>query len=197
MFSSAAIGSQPVPGEQPPAYAGPVVPWCWPVGARVLLAVLVIVAAVGLAIAGRDVGATSARMATPPEFVLDVNHAPLRALAALPHLGPTLARRLDEARTERPFSSLEEVRNRVRGIGPVTLARISPHLRIGTLPASAVRSEKLASAGPDRPGEVQRAPRRRGTRARKPASRPRQPGLVVQAQEVDIRRDFPTVADRE
>jgi hypothetical protein len=163
----------------------------------VLLAVLVIVTALGLAIAGRDTGAPSARMARPPELVLDVNHAPLRALAALPHLGPTLARRLDEARTERPFSSLEEVRNRVRGIGPVTLARISRHLRIETPPASAVRSEKLASARPDRPGGPQRAPRRRVTRARKPASTPRQPGLDVQAQEQDSRRDFTTVADRE
>jgi hypothetical protein len=162
----------------------------------VLLACLVIVAGLGLAIAGRDVRATSEPVAGVPDLVLDVNSAPLRALVALPHLGPTLARRLDEARAERPFSSLDEIRARVRGVGPVTLARIAPHLRIGNEPVTQVSPGTLASARSDRPGQPPRAPRRRVARARRPGSTTRQPQLVAEAQGADTRPDF-TVAGRE
>jgi competence protein ComEA len=196
MSSSAGFDSQLVPRDLPPSSALSVVPWSWPAGARVLLAGLVLAAGMGLAVAGWEDRATSEKVAEPPEFVLDVNHAPLRALTALPHLGPTLASRLVEARAEGRFSSLEDVRVRVRGIGPITLARIAPHLRIGTEPASPVRSETLARTLTDRPAESPRARRRNVTRARKRISTPRQPGLVGQAQGVDTRPDF-TVADRE
>jgi hypothetical protein len=154
------------------------------------------VAGLGLILAGRDVRAPSAPVAVVPDLVLDVNSAPLRALAALPHLGPTLARRLDEARAERPFSSLDEIKARVRGIGPVTLARIAPHLRIENQPVSRVSPGNLAIARSDRPVETPRAPRRRVARARRPGSTPRQPGLVAQAGGADTRPDL-TVAGRE
>ena len=198
MSSSAGMRSQPVPRDPPPSGARPVVPWCWPRGARLLLAGLVMVAGLGLTLAGRDVGATSGPAAVVPDLVLDVNRAPLRALAALPHLGPTLARRLDEARAERPFGSLEEIRARVRGVGPVTLARIAPHLRIEDPPVSGVSPGNLALAlaRSDRPVETPRAPRRKVARARRPGSTPRQPRLVAQAGGADTRPDF-TVAGRE
>jgi competence protein ComEA len=167
-----------------------------PAGARALLAGLVLAAGMGLAIAGWDDRATSKKVAEPPEFVLEVNHAPRRALAALPHLGPTLANRLVEARAERPFASLEEVRARVRGIGPVTLARIAPHLRIEDEPGPKARSQDLASARSDRPSELPRASRRKVTRARRPASTPSQPRLLAGAQGADTQPPF-TVADRE
>jgi competence protein ComEA len=162
----------------------------------VLLACLVLVAGLSLALAGRAVRATSEPVAKVPDLVLDVNGAPLRALAALPHLGPTLARRLHEARTERPFSSLDEIRARVRGVGPVTLARIAPHLQIGNKPVTQVSPGTLAGARSDRSDQPPRAPRRRVARARRPTSTPRQPRLVAQAQGADTRADFP-VADRE
>src|SRR5262249_53442055 len=136
MSSSAGILSQPVPRDSPPASARSVVPWSWPGGARVLLAGLVIVAGLGLEIAGRDVPSRWEPMAEPPELVLDPNTAPLRALAGLPHVGPALAQRLVEARTERPFSSLDDLQGRVRGVGPVTLARLEPYLRIGIGPGA-------------------------------------------------------------
>jgi hypothetical protein len=153
------------------------------------------VAGLGLTRAGWDVRATSTPDAGIPDLILDVNSAPLRALAALPHLGPTLARRLDEARAERPFGSLEEIRARVRGVGPVILARIAPHLRIENQPGSGVSPANLALARSDRPVETPRAPRRRVARARRPGSTPRQPRLVAQAQGMDARPDF-TVVDR-
>ena len=68
--------------------------------------------------------------------MLDPNTASPQALEALPHLGPTLARRIAEARADGPFRSLDDVRARVRGIGPVTLARIAPHLQIAPPPES-------------------------------------------------------------
>ncbi|MCG6954768.1 MAG: helix-hairpin-helix domain-containing protein [Gemmatimonadetes bacterium] len=54
---------------------------------------------------------------------VDVNRADEAALQTLPGVGPALARRIVEARSERPFSSLEELA-RVRGIGPATVARL-------------------------------------------------------------------------
>jgi competence protein ComEA len=179
MSSSAGLGSQLVSKDPPPAGADSVIPWSWPAGARALLAGVVIVAALGLAIAGRNVRATSAPPEPFPELVLDVNTAPLRALAALPHLGPTLALRLDEARAERPFQSMNDVRDRVRGIGPVTLARIAPHLRIE--PEHPVGPVHLAGSPSDRPGLA----RRKKTRASRRASASRATELVAQAQKRD------------
>ena len=64
-----------------------------------------------------------------PHLALDVNTAPPQVLTALPHVGRALASRLVEARNERPFASLEDIGDRVRGVGPVTLARLAPYLR--------------------------------------------------------------------
>src|SRR5579871_6423590 len=180
MSSGAGLSSQPVPKDPPRACARPIVPWCWPRGARLLLAGLVIVAGLGLALAGRGDPSEGEQMARPPELILDPNKAPLKALAALPHIGPALAQRLVEARALRPFSSLEDLQARVRGVGPVTLARLETYLRIDTELSPGNR----ADARSDRPGEPPPAPRRKLARARRPGSTPRQP-----------RPDF-TVADR-
>ena len=161
-----------------------------------LLAGLVIVAGLGLEIAGQGVCSKRESMAGPPELVLDANTAPVRALVALPHVGPALAKRLVEARAGRPFSSLDDLRERVRGVGPVTLARLEPYLRIGTQPATEVSPGNRAGARSDRPGETPRAPRRKVARARRPGSTSRQTRLVAQAQGGDTLPDF-TVADRD
>lgn len=55
---------------------------------------------------------------------VDLNRAGEAELLTLPGVGPALARRIIEARAERPFASPDEL-IRVRGIGPATLARIS------------------------------------------------------------------------
>jgi hypothetical protein len=112
-----------------------------------------------------------------PELVLDPNTAPVRVLATLPHFGPTLANRLVEARSEGPFHSLEEVSDRVRGLGPVTLAGIAPYLRIE--PESGPERGKIVPNRGDRTIEIPRAPRRKSTRGRKPAATPRQPRLAA------------------
>ena len=63
------------------------------------------------------------------EFVVDVNRADWPELAQLPGIGETLAKRIVEVRTTRgPFRDHEEVRLRVRGIGPKKLQQIKPYL---------------------------------------------------------------------
>ena len=83
-----------------------------------------------------------------PVLLVDPNTAPASVLEALPHVGPSLARRLIEQREIRPFESIEELRLRVRGLGPATMARLAPHLRIKSEreDAAANRDSTLVSA---------------------------------------------------
>ncbi len=60
-------------------------------------------------------------------FIIDPNTAARDELMRLPGIGETLANRIIEAR---PFARVDELA-RVPDIGPKTLARIRPHLRIG------------------------------------------------------------------
>src|SRR5438046_1011919 len=115
---STAASPSPVRSDPPLTQGRPRVSWSWPSGARVLLTALAIIAVTGLWAASRDVPSATEPMAAGPELVLDANTAPAQVLAALPHFGPTLANRLVEARSEGPFRSLEEVKERVRGLGP-------------------------------------------------------------------------------
>jgi competence protein ComEA len=119
--------------DSPPLRRAARLPWSWPEGARVLLAVVAISAAIGLMAGRRDrPRPTSAKpVLEASELKLDPNTATAEALTALPHIGPTLARRIVEARSDGPFRSPEDIRARVRGIGPATLAQIQPYLRIG------------------------------------------------------------------
>ncbi|MEX1361822.1 MAG: helix-hairpin-helix domain-containing protein [Nannocystaceae bacterium] len=55
-----------------------------------------------------------------------LNRASEQELTSLPRVGPVLARRIVESR---PFASVDELL-RVRGIGPVTLERLRPRVRI-------------------------------------------------------------------
>src|SRR5262249_27919266 len=130
-----------------------------------------IVSGLGLAVASRDVGSSSGPFLAVPELVLDPNVAPPQVLAVLPHLGPTLVSRLVAARTERPFSSLGDLRDRVPGIGPIYLGRIAPHLRIKS--TSGPRLANLADHPGDRPGGKARASRRKSTRIARRTSPPR------------------------
>src|SRR5262245_34923391 len=128
MFSCERVASDLSPLDTSPRRRR-VVRWILPEGARVLLAGLVTLAALGLALSSRARCPGSDSALRAPDLVLEPNTAPLRALEVLPHVGSGLANRLVEARIERPFTSLQDLRDRVRGMGDITLARIAPHLR--------------------------------------------------------------------
>jgi Helix-hairpin-helix motif len=127
-----------------------------------LLAGLAISAAIGLAVAGRERPRRTEAGPQDSELVLDPNTATPEALSALPHLGPTLAHRIADARADGPFRSLEDVRARVRGIGPATLAQIAPYLRIDTQPMSrpVLETESIAIADAGAAAPVRRSSRK-------------------------------------
>lgn len=68
---------------------------------------------------------------TAPPAVLDPNTATRDELEALPGIGPTLALRIVEGRSLRPYRRVDDLR-RVRGIGERTLARLRERLRVGS-----------------------------------------------------------------
>ena len=61
------------------------------------------------------------RLAVP----IDVNHASLDELRSLPRIGPVLAQRIVDGR---PYESADDL-ERVRGIGPKTIANLRARLR--------------------------------------------------------------------
>jgi competence ComEA-like helix-hairpin-helix protein len=66
-----------------------------------------------------------------PNQPLDLNRADEVQLDRLPGVGPALAGRIVAHRADHgPFRSLESL-GAVRGIGPATLARIRPYLKVG------------------------------------------------------------------
>lgn len=67
----------------------------------------------------RSAGVRSRRPAAP----VDVNHADEQTLQTLPGVGPALARRIVEARKQKPFTSVNDL-TRVSGIGPATVKRL-------------------------------------------------------------------------
>jgi hypothetical protein len=107
--------------------------WPWPLGVRCLIVLLVLAGALGLRLYGKLTGAAPQRSyRVAPILLVDANTAPAGVLESLPHVGPALVRRIIEQRTIRPFDSIADLRQRVRGLGPATLALLSGHLRIGT-----------------------------------------------------------------
>ncbi len=63
-------------------------------------------------------------------FTIDLNLSPVDSLELVPGIGVVLAGRIDDARLARPFDSVGDV-TRVRGIGPATLEKIRPYLKVG------------------------------------------------------------------
>lgn len=107
--------------------------------------------------------ARRASLPLAPGERIDPNRAPPEELDRLPGVGPATARRIEEARSERPFRWVEELM-RVRGVGPATLARMRPHLALPPRPAGVdARPEAPPSGavrerdGPSRPIDVNRA----------------------------------------
>src|SRR5271166_4011956 len=123
-----------------------VVSWTWPARARVLLAFVVLISGVALRVASDTLSTGLQRTCrVVPVLVVDPNTAPSSVLEALPHVGPSLVKQLIEQREIRPFGSTEDLRRRVRGLGPVTMARLAPHLRIKASSESSPDSDVLKS----------------------------------------------------
>jgi competence protein ComEA len=69
------------------------------------------------------------RRANTAPRVVDINTADLATLMTLPGIGATKARAIMEERARRRFRSTNDLL-RVWGIGPATLRRLSPHVRV-------------------------------------------------------------------
>ena len=121
--------------------------WPWPVHTRLLLAVFVLIAGVGLRVGVHSAGCdarTASRLV--PVLVIDPNTAPASVLEALPHVGPSLVQKLIEQREVRPFVSTDDLRRRVRGLGPATMARLAPYLKIRPTREHSVATEDAVAS---------------------------------------------------
>jgi competence protein ComEA len=107
--------------------------WSYPAGPRLMLAFVIFLSALAIRLTISLQGFDSASaLFRAPDLVIDPNTAPAGVLEALPHLGPGLVARLIAEREVRPFRSAADLRRRVRGLGPATLAGLAPHLRFET-----------------------------------------------------------------
>lgn len=76
----------------------------------------------------RPKGAEASRDSSAPRGPVDIDTADSIALAALPGVGPSLARRIIEDRGARgPFGGVEAL-DQVPGVGPRLLERLAPHV---------------------------------------------------------------------
>lgn len=71
---------------------------------------------------------------TPVPDFIDINRAGASELSLLPGVGPSLAQAIVADRTERgPFATIADI-DRVRGVGPATLTRISAFISAPAYP---------------------------------------------------------------
>jgi competence protein ComEA len=77
---------------------------------------------------GNGFGTRPIERASAP--ITDLNHADRAELEQVPGIGPTLAKEIENHRRAKgPFKSVDELRQ-VKGIGPVTLDKVRPFLRV-------------------------------------------------------------------
>jgi competence protein ComEA len=67
----------------------------------------------------------TAKKLQPGDPPIDVNAAPAEELQRLPGVGPVIAQNIITARTDKPFTSANDL-DRVKGIGPKTLDKLRP-----------------------------------------------------------------------
>lgn len=67
--------------------------------------------------------------AAEPKLLVNINRAKANELTELPGIGPALADRIIEYRKHRRFEEPAHLL-RVQGIGPATMERIGPHIRV-------------------------------------------------------------------
>jgi competence protein ComEA len=81
--------------------------------------------------------------ANAPAGPIDVNHATAEALQTLPGVGPKLSQRIIDERAKKPFATVDELR-RVSGIGPKTLEKLRPLVKVGgAAPAVVSTGERI------------------------------------------------------
>jgi hypothetical protein len=85
-------------------------------------------------------------------YLLDINAAPRDELLVLPGIGPTLAQRIIDRRRQRGFTDLRDLET-VHGIGPKTVARLTPYLRFPQPPCPDVVNRFSAFGGPGSPAD--------------------------------------------
>ena len=73
-------------------------------------------------------GSPAGRKVTPAEKV-DLNRATAEQLRKLPNIGPTLATRILDARRDKPFRAVDDLR-RVKGVGAKTLEKLRPFVEV-------------------------------------------------------------------
>src|SRR3954470_20559524 len=102
--------------------------FAWPRSAQAAAALLITISLLSLAGFAWRPG-RPASLSTAPAL-LDLNSATRADLVLLPGVGEQMAQRIESYREEKgPFKSLDELR-KVPGVGPVTLDRLRPWLRI-------------------------------------------------------------------
>jgi competence protein ComEA len=64
-------------------------------------------------------------LAKGPIKKIDINRADLKELVKLPGVGPALAKRIMQARKQKPFANAKELISRVKGIGPAKYKKLA------------------------------------------------------------------------
>jgi competence ComEA-like helix-hairpin-helix protein len=72
---------------------------------------------------------TAKKKGDGPAEPINVNTASAEELQQLPHIGPTISARILQAREQRPFQSVDELRH-VKGIGPKIMDELRPFVKV-------------------------------------------------------------------
>lgn len=95
----------------------------------------------------------AALLTSANEIRLDLNQADRVELMQLPGVGETIADRIVEYRDENgPFESIDDLRH-VKGVGPVVLAQIRPHVTLDGQPVEESPSTVNVRSGTKKPGK--------------------------------------------
>jgi len=91
--------------------------------------------------------------AAPAAAGVDANTATQVELEAIAGIGPALAARIVEERRKSPFRNLEELEQRVRGVGPASLRRMQQGGLVvrGARPAGGAETIVGGASPPKRP----------------------------------------------
>jgi len=110
---------------------------------------------------------------------LDLNRATADDLAAIPGLGPALARRIVDFRTARgPFKQIEDLRE-VSGIAPQNLQKLKPYLGLGEPEAIASADGEAAMTAGKSLARTHRESQEERLPGTKSGLQPKTPGRVI------------------